>query len=109
MHRKLRYEPALFEHCRIYYNIESLKSPHLELLHVPCERLSKQFFGNVCKPDKNLTICLKKEILPHVTCQPITVQCQKLNATKIVLRFKLVCLNTRASIDELSHIGAHEM
>ena len=40
--------------------IESLKSAHLELLRVRRERLSKQFFRNMCKSDSKLLVRRKK-------------------------------------------------
>ena len=54
------------------------RSAHLELLGVQRERLSKQFFRNMCKPDSKYYLLEKK--IPHITqktLQHITVQYKK--------------------------------
>ena len=61
---------------RIYHYIESLESAHLELLRVRQEKLSKQFFRSMCKPDSKLNCWLEKRIpSTHNTRNSLTYLC----------------------------------
>ena len=56
--------------------VESLDSAHLELLRVRRERLSKQFFVNMCKSDSKLNYLLeKRNPSTHNTRNPPTYHC----------------------------------
>ena len=66
--------------------IESLESVHLELLAFRRERLSKQFFVNMCESDSKLNYFLeKRNSSTQGTHQHITVQYQNMNTTKVAL------------------------
>ena len=63
---------------RIYHFIESLESAHLELLRVRHEKLNKQFFRSMCKPDSKLNCWLeKRNPFTNNTRNPQTHLCPK--------------------------------
>ena len=55
--------------------IDALESAHMELLSVRRERLSKQFFRNMCKPDSKLNYLLEKRNPTHDTRNPPKYHC----------------------------------
>ena len=56
--------------------IESIESAHLKLLRVRHEKLNKQFFRSMCKPDSKLNYLLeKRNPSTHNTRNPQTQLC----------------------------------
>ena len=55
--------------------IDALESAHMQLLSVRRERLIKQFFRNICKPDSNRNYLLEKRNPTHDTRNPPKYHC----------------------------------